>query len=181
MTITPPSSLGLSASDLRGHARHGFQIRRRPYVEHHAAPRPHERQAPLGGHRRRGERPRHRHAIRIDGLLLGPAADNPDVWQAGCDALEKGRLAPVRLEQRHLAVGQRGRERNAGGAAARSHVDDRPLETSDVLQGRQAALDVYAMRLAAVRDRGQPWRLEQLVEPPLEARVLHSAVGRTTT
>ena len=113
-------------------------------------PLPNERQAPLGGHRRRRERPRDGDAVPVDALLLGAAADNPDIREAAAMRSRKAALRRIRLEQRHLAVGQRGREGNARGAAAGSHVDDRPVETSDVLQGRQAALDVYAMRLAAV-------------------------------
>ena len=86
-----------------GHRR---RVGARPDVEHDPAARPDERQAPLGCHGRRRESSRHRDAVRVDVLLLGPPAHDPNVRKFGGDALEERCFPGVRLEQRDLPVRQ---------------------------------------------------------------------------
>ena len=52
----------------------------------------------------------------------------PSVRQLRAQRSRNVALAPLRLEQRHLALRQRSRERDPGRAAAGADVDDRPLE-----------------------------------------------------
>ena len=108
-----------------------------------------ERQAPLGGDRRRRERLRDRDAGPVGLLLLGAAPDDPGVRRR--PALEEVALPALRLEQHELVPRQRERERDARRAAARADVDDRALEPAQQLDRPQRVLE----QDARARPRGE--------------------------
>ena len=89
-------------------------IRRRADIEDSGPADTDEREAELRGDRWGRERLCDRNAIGVRGVLLRPAAHHADVRELSRNTLEKGGLAAVRLEQGHLAVRQRGSERQAG-------------------------------------------------------------------
>ncbi len=127
MASRPGCGSGTASAEHLRHRGDRSRIGRRPDEEDGHAPFANERQAQLRGHRRRRERLRDRDAVGLV-VLLGAAAHAPERWELGGDVLEKCGLAPVRLEQRHLPVGERRGERQTGRAPSGSDVHDRPLE-----------------------------------------------------
>src|SRR6185312_15899498 len=103
----------------------------------------------------------------VDRLLLGPAADDPQVRQLVRPAVEEVALAPARLEQRHVAVRQRVRKRDARRAAARAHVDDRALESPNELDHAQGILEQHPPSFVA-GERGQAGCSGDGLEPALD-------------
>ena len=154
-----------------------------PTPEHGRAARRDERQAPLGRDRRRRERLRDRDAVDVGRPAPRRARRRRATFgKSRRHALEELGLAPARLEQRHLAVRQRGRERNPGRAAAGADVDDRPLEAAhDARAPRSASSSSIAPRLGAVRDRGQAGRRERRASSQRSSRGSPSAARAMTT
>ena len=100
--------------------------------------RAHERQAPLGRGRRLRERLRDRDAGPVGRLLLGATPDDARVRRR--EPLEERALAPLGLEQHHLAVGKRMGERDPGCAAAASRRRrSGPSKRRDELERRRAS------------------------------------------
>ena len=100
------------------------------------------------------------YAVRL--LLLGAAADDPGVREVAASDSRKSHFRRVASSSDDLAVGQRGRERDPGRAAARADVDDRALVARDERRRRaRLSSSVDAPRFGRIADRGQPRRLEQ--------------------
>ena len=148
-----------------------FKVGARAEPEDGGAARADERQAPLDGRRRLRERLRERDAVHVDSLLLGAAPDDARVRRR--PPLEEVALAPLRLEQRHLALRQRRGERDPRRAAARADVDDRPVE-------RRARPRPRAARRPRASPAPPPRRAERSARASREPRAASHA-GRTTT
>ena len=102
--------------------------------------------------RRRRERLRDRHPELVDLLLLRAAADDSDVGEVGGDRLEEHALPPARLEQDHLPIRKRGRERDARRTAARADVHDRrPGSARRAARQPGSRVEVHAAGLRRVR------------------------------
>src|SRR6266508_3997135 len=161
----PRLGFGRCASQLRRGPCNRLRVGRGTHVQDRCAAYPHERQAPLERDRRGGQRLRDGDTEALELLLLRPAPYDGHVWELGRGALQERGLPLVRLEERHMPVGQRSRERNPGRAAPRPDVDDLPLDPEHHRKGRQRLLDMDFPGLLEVSDRGQPWGVEQRLEP----------------
>jgi len=148
------------------HPRNRFGVRGRADVEHRCAAGSDERQAPLRSHDRRRERLRHGHAVRVRLLLLGSSLHDPRVRRR--EAAQKVALAAVRLEQRHLPLGQRDRERDPGGAAAGADIHHRPVVFGHDLDRAQRVLEEHAPRLLEIAKRRQARRGDDSRQPVLK-------------
>src|SRR5216110_657429 len=104
---------GWSAAQAPGHAAHSLGVGARPDVENHCAADSGQRQAPLSSHGRGAKRLPDRHAVLLGLLLLRTAPDDLDVRELARGLAQECAPASVRLEQRDLAVRQRGRKRDS--------------------------------------------------------------------
>jgi hypothetical protein len=173
--------LGNTASELSGGSSDRLGIRRRADEENRRAPDFDERQAPLDRDRRRRERLCDRNAEAVGWLVLGPAPDDAYVRENAGDRPEKRALPTVRLEQHHLASGERRGQGDPGRAPARADVDDRSGVPLDHRYGGQALLEVDAPSRRGIADRRQPGLVEQPLEPALETSVSRDRRRRSDT
>src|SRR5262249_26375259 len=149
---------GWSAAEALRDAADGLGVRAQPDEQDDRSGHSDQRQAPLSRHGRSGKRLRGRHAVLLGRLLLGSALDDLYVRKLPGDLAQKRALAFVRLEERHLPVGQRRGERDPRSPTAGANVDDRPREALDGLHPRNTLFNVHTPRFLVVTDRRQPRR-----------------------
>src|SRR5439155_22997954 len=106
---------GEGAADLLRHPRNAVGLGRLADPEDDRTARPDQREAPLGRSRWLRERLRNGGAGPVELLLLGTPPDDACVRRS--DPLEERALAPPGLEQNHLPLGPRMRERATRRAA----------------------------------------------------------------
>src|SRR5947209_3998290 len=167
--------------------------------ENRGAARTYEREAPLRGDRRRRERFGNRNAVLVGHMLLRPGLHDGRIRRG--PPPEKLALPPVCLEQRHLAIRKRVRERDARHAATRANVDERSVERPHELGTAQRVVQQHAASLLEIANRREPWSCNESAEPavkplvrvsgPVEgvwgnrevppARIAHTHTGKTTT
>src|SRR5215510_1743635 len=162
---------GWSAADTFRDAADRGDVHRRADVQHRAAAHRSKRQAPLGRNRRGRQRLGHGNSEAVRLLLLRPTLDHSHVRELACDLPEEGALSTVRLQQRHLTLRQSSCQRQPRRAATRAYVDDRALERTNHLEGREALVHVHSLRLGKVANRSQTRCGKKGVQPALEPMV----------
>ena len=160
--------LGLAAAELRRGPGDGAGVGARPDEQDRSAADRNQRKTPFDRDRRRGQRLRDRHPEIVRATFFGAAEQDAHVGEVARDGFEKLAFSRVRLQQKDLSLGQRSCNGDARCTAARADVGDRALEALDVGQDGKALLKMDTARLRGIADRGQPRRLEQPLEPPLE-------------
>ena len=112
--------------------------------------------------------------------FVGARPNDLHVREVRRHTFEEGRLAPVRVEKRHLTIRQLRGQHEPRRAVSRADVHDWPIEGANDLHPAARVLDEHGPRLAPVRDRRQAGRGEDEIEPALEPGIRQS-IGVITT
>src|SRR5262249_18522057 len=167
----PRELFGWSAADTFRDAAARGDVHRRADVQPRAAPHRSKWQAPLGRNRRGRQRLGHGNSEAVRLLLLRPTLDHGHVRELACDLPEEGALSTVRLQQRPRTLRQSSCQRQPRRPPTRSSVDERALERTNHLEGREALVHVPWLPLGKVANRSQTRCGKKGVQPALEPMV----------